>query len=134
MKLRSLVLTAAAAACFLTACTSVHSTMSINGHQFGPDQCRTGQDAEFFGVDLKDDPGTTLRLVANPDETVDVIVIPDDGTEPIAMAGCANLDLRPSSRDSHGYYTIDGNATVSCTGAAYTVVGTTEFQDCHHDY
>ena len=120
--------------CTVAACTSVHSDLTINEQRFGPSQCRNGQVEEFFGVDLKDERGLTLRLASNPDQTISVIVIPNDGRKPVSMTGCATLSLEKGDNDDHGHYKIDGHAQVNCSTEGWTVRGSTSFEKCEHEY
>lgn len=133
MKLRLSVLVCALA-CTVAACTSVNSDLTINGLRFGPDECRNGQTEEFFGVDLRDSRGLVLRLASQVDQTVSVIVIPNDGRRPVAMTNCATLSLRKSSHDDRGYYDIDGEANIDCEGPDFTVKGTTRFENCGRNF
>jgi hypothetical protein len=127
------VLLAVAACGALAACTSVHSNMTINGRLFGPDHCKNGEEEEFFGVDLKDERGMQLRLVANPDETVTVVVIPD-GAQPYAATGCAHLNLDRGSNDKSGHYEVSGDAYVDCVAGPYEVRGSTSFDNCYYKF
>jgi hypothetical protein len=122
--------------CTVTACNavSVDSELTVNGRLFGPDECRNGQTEEFFGVDLKEENGTVLRLATNPDKTISVILFPNDGTRPVNMTGCAQLSLKKSDNDHEGYYEVDGSASIDCSGSGWTVKGRTDFENCKHEY
>jgi hypothetical protein len=117
------------------ACTSVHSSITINNAAFGPDSCRNLQEEELFGVDLRDESGTTLRISHRDDDSLDVIVI-DGVHKPVAMNGCATAQLDRGSNDKYGNYQISGDATIDCDDDAddIHVHGTTDFNDCDHDF
>jgi hypothetical protein len=136
MRFRFLLGAAIACAAIVPACaTSVHSNMTINGKTFGPDACRTLQDEEMFGVDLKDEvDGTTLRIASNVDASITVVVFPSDGTRPLAMTNCSRVDLKRSDNDKYGRYTLDGTAEIHCDGDRFVVEGTTSFDNCAHDF
>jgi hypothetical protein len=120
----------------VAACTSVHSNLTVNGSQFGPDDCQTLQDEEIFGVDLanSDQSGPTLRLAQNVDNSIAVVVI-DGIHKPVALTGCSTLRLDRSDNDKYGYYSIDGDAQINCDDDADNihVHGTTSFNDCEHE-
>ena len=118
----------------VAACTSVNPDLTINDQRFGPDQCRNGQTEEFFGVDLRDTRGLVLRLATLPDQTVSVIVIPNDGSRPVSMTNCATVSLRKSDHDDRGYYDVDGEAEIDCESPEFTVRGTTRFENCGRNY
>jgi hypothetical protein len=111
--------------------TSVHSDLTINGERFGPHDCRNGQEEEFFGVDLRDGSGTELRIAANVDDTVSVIVF-RPGIKPESMLGCSVVHLDRGSNDKRGYYKISGNAQIDCKGSRFHVKGRAEFDYCGH--
>jgi hypothetical protein len=121
----------------VAACTSVHSNLTLNGAQFGPDDCRNLQDEEIFGVDLaaSDQSGPTLRLAQNVDNSISVVVL-DGIHKPVAMTGCSTLRLDRSDNDKYGYYSIDGDAQIDCDDDADNihVHGITDFNDCDHDF
>jgi hypothetical protein len=134
MRYRFFLAAALACAAIVPACTSVHSNLTINGKLFGPDQCRNLQDEEIFGVDLKDENGTTLRFATNADNSITVVVFPNDGTKPLAMTGCSKLNLDRSGNDKYGHYTLDGDASLDCQSTEWTIQGSTSFDECGHDF
>jgi hypothetical protein len=117
----------------VAACTSVHSNLTINGGSFGPDECRNLADEELYGVDLHAENGSVLRLAHNVDDSVDVVVI-NGVDKPIAMTGCATLSLDRSSDDKYGNYQVSGRADIDCDTQEFHVHGTTNFNDCDHEY
>ena len=119
----------------IAACTSVHSSITISGASFGPDSCRNLQDEELYGVDIRDESGTTLRLAHNVDDSVDVVVI-DGVHKPVALTGCSTVSLDKSDNDKYGYYEVSGSATINCDDDADNihVHGSTDFNDCDHDF
>jgi len=117
----------------LAACTSVHSTMTINGGSFGPDECRNLADEELYGVDLRAENGSVLRLTHNVDDSVDVVVL-NGIDKPVAMTGCSELQLDRSSNDKYGNYQVSGSAQIDCDTATTHVHGHTDFNDCDHEF
>jgi hypothetical protein len=117
------------------ACTSVHSSLTVNGASFGPDSCRNLQDEELFGVDLRDESGTTLRIAHKVDDSVDVVVI-DGVHKPVALTGCSTVSFDRSSNDKNGDYGLSGSASIDCDDDAddLHVHGTTDFNDCDHEF
>jgi hypothetical protein len=122
-------------ASIVCACTSVHSNITVNGAAFGPDSCRNLEDEALFGVDLKDESGTTLRLSHKDDDSIDVIVI-DGIHKPVAMNGCSHVSFDRGDNDKYGDYQMSGNATIDCDDDADNihVHGVTDFNDCDHDF
>ena len=122
-------------ASLVCACTSVHSSITINQAAFGPDSCRNLEDVSLYGVDLQDESGTTLRLAHRDDDSIDVIVI-DGEHKPVAMNGCSQVDFDRGANDKYGDYQISGSATIDCDDDAddIHVHGTTNFNDCDHEF
>jgi hypothetical protein len=119
----------------------VHSNLTLDDHQFGPDQCRNLQDEELYGVDVRDEQGTTLRLAVNVDDSITVVVFPNDASRPVAMTNCARVDLSRTDNDKYGHYEVSGTATIHCESVptspdehAWKVDGTTSFDHCGHDF
>jgi hypothetical protein len=112
----------------------IHSSLTLDGRPFGPVACRSGQDAEFFGVDLKDDSGTSVRIVANPDQSVSVVVT-RAGQAPVTATSCARMNLDESRRDDRGYYSLSGSAELDdCSAGGSVITGSVTFEDCDHNY
>jgi hypothetical protein len=122
-------------ASIVCACTSVHSSITVNGAAFGPDSCRNLEDEALFGVDLRDESGTTLRLSHKDDDSIDIIVI-DGAHKPVAMNGCSHVSFDRSDNDKYGDYQLSGNATIDCDDDTNDVHvhGTTDFNDCDHEF
>lgn len=81
----------------------MHSSITVNGGAFGPDSCRNLEDEALFGVDLRDESGTTLRLSHKDDDSIDVIVI-DGVHKPVAMNSCSHVSFDRGQNDKYGDY------------------------------
>lgn len=106
------------------------ANLTVGGKPFQPVSCRSGEPSGFAGVDLTDDTGTRLRLVALPSGQADAFVFPggaDLGTE---LGPCGPMSLERKSSRINGVYNVTGKATLSCKGKT-DVSGTVEFDNCH---
>jgi hypothetical protein len=68
--------------------SSVTSSLTVDGASFQPNDCRSGQDREFLGADLRDDSGVMLRLVVEPDQTATILLFPVEGQGSVTFKGC----------------------------------------------
>ena len=113
--------------------SSVHSDLTLDGKRFGPHECRSGQDEEFNGVDLRDASGTFIRIASNVDHSVSIVIFEPD-VRPESMVGCSVVHLSKSSYDKKGRYKVDGTAQIDCVSSRHQVKGRVEVDDCAHGW
>src|SRR5256885_713322 len=77
---------------FLAACSAkLSGSITIDGKPLDISSCRSGQPMGFAGIQIEDDAGRRLRLVANADGTANAIL----------FAGEAQGDEPPSQIQLH---------------------------------
>lgn len=105
--------------------TSQTSTVTINGaplYPDGNDACTSA--APFVGVVLSEPGGGALRLVENPDLTVEATATAADGSTSGPLKDCVTMTID----GLRGGET--GGAKLDCHAPGWDVVGEVNFQDC----
>jgi hypothetical protein len=115
--------------------TTVSSTLTVNGDWFvpdGEDMCHSGQreGKDFYGVDLNVPGGDTVRIIQNPDLSVEVVAISlATSTSSPPMKDCATVQLRDAGNGSPSAG-ITGDAKLDCTAGPWVIKGDVKFQGC----
>jgi len=115
--------------------TTVAATLTLNGNPLVPDgenMCRSGQKEgqDFYGVDLNTPGGDTVRIVRNPDLSVEVVGISlATGTSSPPMRDCATVQLRDAGNGTPSAG-ITGDASIDCTAGPWVIKGQVTFQGC----
>jgi hypothetical protein len=109
----------------------VTSSLKIDGSDFVPTTCRSGQVRGFAGVELADGQQRRLRLAQAVDGTFQVIYFSPGAPVGENLGSCGTMTLQNGIAVVNGVRNVEGNATLSCRGARNTVLGSVAFKGCH---
>lgn len=110
---------------------SVSGDVRVDGRQFGAKGCRAGQAFGFSGIELSDEAGRRLRLVANPDGTCVAAWFPVGEAVGENVGMCGLLVMQAQSSRVNGIINLKGSATLDCASTAHKVSGQVKFENCH---
>ena len=116
--------------CLVACSAKLDGSITIDGTKLDIQSCKSGQPMGFAGVELSDDKGTRLRLVANPDGTATAIVFAAGGDKGESQPDCGTLSVHPQNSKINNVTNVEGTAKISC-GGAHRLDGSLEFENCH---
>lgn len=120
------------AALALMGCQSkVTGKLEVDGSPFTIQLCRSGQAFGFSGIELTDETGRRLRLIANADGTCTAALFKGDNTIGEQLGQCGTLTMKAQSSRINSITNIQGTAKLDCEAASHKVVGDIEFENCH---
>ncbi|MBI5513202.1 MAG: hypothetical protein HY909_05500 [Deltaproteobacteria bacterium] len=107
--------------------------LTLNGATFTPTSCRSGAVFGFVGVDLINDAGAKLRLVALPDGQADALYFAPGAATGIHLGPCGPLTVQRQNSRINSVYNVEGSAALQCAAAGGTpaVAGSVQFANCH---
>jgi len=116
----------------LTACAAhVTSSLQVDGTDFVPTTCRSGQASGFAGVELADDQQRRLRLVQAVDGAFQAVYFPPGQSVGQNLGSCGTLTLQNGVAVVNGIRNVEGRATLNCGGGSHTLNGSVAFEGCH---
>jgi hypothetical protein len=130
--MRKLTVFICLAALAVVGCQSkVTGTLEVDGSPFAEPQCRSGQAFGFSGIELTDNTGRRLRLLANPDGTCTAALFKGDSPTGDRLGECGMLTMEAQSSRINSITNVKGTAKLSCEAVNHKVAGNVEFENCH---
>ena len=77
--------------------SKVTGTLEVDGSPFAAKLCRSGQAFGFNGIELSDEAGRRLRLLANADGTCTAALFKGDGATGDTLGPCGALRMQAQS-------------------------------------
>jgi len=116
-----------------TSCLVAHVTggLQVDGTAFVPTTCRSGQLRGFGGVELADDQQRRLRLAQALDGTFQVVYFPPGHPVGQNLGSCGTLTFQNGIAVVNGVRTVEGSATLNCSGGSDTLSGSVAFEGCY---
>src|SRR5512140_707779 len=107
----------------LAACSAkLSGSIEIDGKAFEISSCKSGKPLGFTGIQLEDDAGRRLRLVANADGTANAIVFAGEA-QGDDVGKCGTLEVHNQNSKINDVTNVEGVAKISCSGS-HKVEGT----------
>lgn len=120
------------AALVLMGCQSkVTGNLEVDGAPFAVQQCRSGQAFGFSGIELTDETGRRLRLIANADGTCTAALFKGDSPTGDRLGQCGTLTMEAQSSRINSITNVRGKAKLACEAVNHKVAGDVEFENCH---
>lgn len=130
--MRKLAVFISLAALAFVSCTSkVTGTLEVDGSPFAVKLCRSGQAFGFSGIELTDETGRRLRLLANVDGTCTAALFKGDSPTGEQLGQCGTLTMQAQSSRINSITNVMGTAKLDCDAASHRVSGSIEFENCH---
>ena len=116
----------------LAGCQSkVTGTLEVDGSPFAVQECRSGQAFGFSGIELTDETGRRLRLLANADGTCSAALFKGDSPTGDRLGQCGTLTMEAQSSRINSITNVKGKANLACEALNHKVAGNVEFENCH---
>jgi len=113
-----------------SACTNeISATLKVDGVDFVPTSCRSGQVNNFMGVDLVSDSGDMLRLVQPPNNQPLAILFQNGNASEVGSCGTMTIGRQNSTINN--VVNVEGEASLTCEAAGHKIAGTVTFKNCH---
>jgi hypothetical protein len=114
----------------LAACSAkLSGSIDVDGKKFDISSCQSGQPLGFTGIQLTDESGRRLRLVANADGTANAIVFVGEA-QGDDLGKCGTLEVHNQNSKINDVTNVEGTAKISCSGS-HKLEGTLTFENCH---
>ncbi|MGB1014712.1 MAG: hypothetical protein ACPG4T_11300 [Nannocystaceae bacterium] len=113
-----------------SACTNeITASLKVDGVDFVPSSCRSGQVNNFMGVDLVNDAGDIVRLVQPPTNQPHVILFRNGKASEVGTCGTMSIGRQNSTINNVA--NVQGDATLACEAGGHKIAGTVTFKNCH---
>jgi len=109
----------------------VTSDLKLDGKPFVVTGCRSGGAFGFSGIQLTDDAGTRIRLVAQVDGSTGVAVFAPNADRGDSLGACGTLEMHAQNSRINNVRNMEGNAKLSCSAVGRTLEGSVTFENCH---
>lgn len=130
--MRKLAVVICLAALALVSCQSkVSGTLEVDGSPFAVKLCRSGQAFGFSGIELTDETGRRLRLLANADGTCAAALFKGDSPTGDRIGQCGTLTTEAQSSRINSITNVRGKAQLACEAGNHKIAGNIEFENCH---
>jgi hypothetical protein len=119
--------------CFLfAACKAkLDVDLQLDGEDFKPKSCRSGQPNGFAGIDLVDAAGKRVRLVLQTDGTSQAFLFEPNAQQGTLIGTCGPMSVSAQNSTINDVRNVEGKATLDCSGNGHSVKGTVTFKNCH---
>ncbi len=111
--------------------SKVTGTLEVDGAPFAAQQCRSGQAFGFSGIELTDETGRRLRILANADGTCTAALFKGDSPTGDRLGQCGSLMMEAQSSRINSITNVKGKANLACEAGSHKVAGNVEFENCH---
>jgi hypothetical protein len=118
-------------ALMLAGCAHVTGAVDVDGAEFAPTMCRSGQAIGFSGVELADTRGQRMRLARSLNGTAVAVYFPPGSEVGDDLGACVTMYVWPSVGTVNGIRNVEGNASLACNAEKHQVVGWFHFENCH---
>lgn len=120
------------AALALVSCKSkVSGTLEVDGASFAVKTCRSGQAFGFSGLELTDESGRRLRLLANADGTCTAALFKGESPTGDRLGQCGTLSMEAQSSRINSIVNVKGTAKLACEATGHRLAGDIVFENCH---
>jgi hypothetical protein len=119
------------AAATLAGCAPTFSgELVLDQVPISPTGCRSGEHYGYRGVELDAADGSRLRLVAQPDGSVEAFWFPPGGRLGDHLGACGAMETERQPARVNGVHGVDGHAELACASGTHALVGALRFDNC----
>src|SRR4051812_42531516 len=101
----------------VAACSAkLSGSITVDGKPLDISSCKSGQPMGFAGIQIEDDAGRRLRLIANPDGSAEAILFAGEA-QGDDVGKCGTIEVHPQNSKINDVTNVEGVAKISCSGS-----------------